>query len=167
MSCSLSLGLLTCVQTSGRPCPQINYKQQFALISSILTTYPQTTPLTSFTTIHFKIALYWIIVNSPCVSCSYDSKVIQLYVYIYPSFSRSFPRAYYRILSSLCYRLGPCWLSILYTAVCICQSQTPKLPNPLQPPPLKSNSWESAGCPVIRTQSFHCPGLGFSPWSGN
>ena len=27
--------------------------------------------------------------------------------------------------SSLCYTLGPCWLSILNIAVCTCQSQTP------------------------------------------
>ena len=53
---------------------QINYKQQFALISSILTTYPQTTPLTSFTFI-FKIVLYWIIVNLLCcVICRYTAK---------------------------------------------------------------------------------------------
>ena len=29
--------------------------------------------------------------------------------------------------SSLCYTVGPCWLSILNIAVCICQSQTPKM----------------------------------------
>jgi len=27
--------------------------------------------------------------------------------------------------SSPCYTVGPCWLSILNTAVCTCQSQTP------------------------------------------
>ena len=27
--------------------------------------------------------------------------------------------------SSLCYTVGPCWLSILNIAVCRCQSQTP------------------------------------------
>ena len=27
--------------------------------------------------------------------------------------------------SSLCYTVGPCWLSILNIAVCTCQSQTP------------------------------------------
>ena len=27
--------------------------------------------------------------------------------------------------SSLCYAVGPCWLSILNIAVCTCQSQTP------------------------------------------
>ena len=29
--------------------------------------------------------------------------------------------------SSLCYTVGPCWLSILNIAVCTCQSQTPNL----------------------------------------
>ena len=33
--------------------------------------------------------------------------------------------------SSLCYTVGPCWLSILNTAVCTCPSQTPYLfPSP-------------------------------------
>ena len=27
--------------------------------------------------------------------------------------------------SSLCCTVGPCWLSIVYIAVCVCQSQTP------------------------------------------
>ena len=29
--------------------------------------------------------------------------------------------------SSLCYIVGPCWLSIVNIAVCICESQTPNL----------------------------------------
>ena len=29
--------------------------------------------------------------------------------------------------SSLYYTVGPCWLSVLNTVVCACQSQTPKL----------------------------------------
>ena len=33
--------------------------------------------------------------------------------------------------SSLCYIVGPCWLSILNIAVCTCQSQTPYLSLPL------------------------------------
>ena len=37
--------------------------------------------------------------------------------------------------SSLCYTVGPCWLSILNIAVCTCQSQTPSLSLP-QPFPL-------------------------------
>ena len=49
---------------------------------------------------------------------------------MYPFFFWSFSHVgYYRILSSLCYTVVPCWLSILYTVVCICSSQTPKLPN--------------------------------------
>ena len=37
--------------------------------------------------------------------------------------------------SSLCYTVGP-WLSILNTAVCTCQSQTPNLSLPPHPSPL-------------------------------
>ena len=37
--------------------------------------------------------------------------------------------------SSLCNRVGPYYLSILYIMVCICSSQTPNLTVP-QPPPL-------------------------------
>ena len=32
--------------------------------------------------------------------------------------------------SSLCYTVGPCWLSILYTVVCVCSSQSPNLSLP-------------------------------------
>ena len=32
--------------------------------------------------------------------------------------------------SSLCYTVGPCCLSVLYTVVCICSSQTPNLSLP-------------------------------------
>ena len=35
---------------------------------------------------------------------------------------------------SLCYTVGPCWLSILNIAVCISQSQTPNLCLPLYLP---------------------------------
>ena len=31
---------------------------------------------------------------------------------------------------SLCYTVGPCWLSVLNMAVCTCQSQTPNLSLP-------------------------------------
>ena len=47
---------------------------------------------------------------------------------------------HYRLLqdieySSLCYTVGPFYLSTLYIVVCICQSQTPNLslPDPLSP----------------------------------
>ena len=58
------------------------------------------------------------------------SRVIQLYIYMYIFFFQIlFP---YRLLqnieySSLCYTVGPCWLSILYIVVCICSSQAPNL----------------------------------------
>ena len=38
--------------------------------------------------------------------------------------------------SSLCYTVGPCWLSILNIAVCTCQSQTANLSPPPNPSPL-------------------------------
>ena len=52
------------------------------------------------------------------------SKVIQLHISIYLFFFRLFYIiGYYKILnSSLCFTVGPCWLSIniLYIVVCIC-----------------------------------------------
>ena len=35
--------------------------------------------------------------------------------------------------SSLCYTVGPCWLSMLNITVCTCQSQTPSLSLPRDP----------------------------------
>ena len=51
-------------------------------------------------------------------------------VFVFNFLTDYIPVCYYKILSvvsSLCYSVGPCWLSILYTVVCICQSQTPNL----------------------------------------
>ena len=56
-----------------------------------------------------------------------DSKVIQLYIYIY-SFCFSSHIGHYRVLSRVpCAAVGPCLLSILYRVVCICSSQAPDL----------------------------------------
>ena len=46
--------------------------------------------------------------------------------YIYILFQILFPFKLLQSIeqSSLCYTVGPCWLSILNTAVCTCQSQT-------------------------------------------
>jgi len=48
------------------------------------------------------------------------SAVIQLYIYII--FQTLFPHRLLQNIkySSLCYTVGPSWLSILYTIVCIC-----------------------------------------------
>ena len=46
--------------------------------------------------------------------------------------------------SSLCYTIGPCWLSILYIVVCICQSQTPNLSLP--PSPFGNHEFVSYAC---------------------
>ena len=59
-----------------------------------------------------------------------SDSVIHIHVFIL--FQFLFP---FRLLlnigqCSLCYTLGPCWLSILNIAVCICQSQTPNLSLP-------------------------------------
>ena len=72
--------------------------------------------------------------------CSFEvySKVIQLYIHVSILFQILFP---FRLLqnieqSSLCYTVGPCWLSVLNITVCTCQSQLPIYlsPNPKLPP---------------------------------
>ena len=47
--------------------------------------------------------------------------------------------------SSLCYTVGPCWLSILNIVVCR----------------------DFPGGPVSKTLPSECRGPGFDPWSGN
>ena len=71
----------------------------------------------------FKINFYWSIADlQSCVSFCCTAKWISyMYTYIH-SFLDSIP---YRLLqnieySSLCYTVGPCFLSILYIVVCIC-----------------------------------------------
>ena len=54
------------------------------------------------------------------------SKVIQLYLSIYSFFFRYFPIQVIE-QSSLCYTVGPCWLSISYLIVCVCSFQAPNL----------------------------------------
>ena len=72
----------------------------------------------------FKI-LYWSIVDLQCcVSFRCTAKwIMYAYTYIY-SFSDLFP---YKLLqnieySSLCYTVGPCWLSLLHMKVKVAQS---------------------------------------------
>ena len=57
------------------------------------------------------------------------SKVIQLHISMYLFFLILFPCSLLQSIepSSLYYTVGPCWLSILNIAVCICESQTPNL----------------------------------------
>ena len=64
-----------------------------------------------------KLFLYWTVVDLQC--CVGFSKVIQLYMYMCLFFFRFFPyRSAQNIeQNSLCYTVGPCWLSILYRAV--------------------------------------------------
>jgi len=68
-----------------------------------------------------------------CVISGVCSKMIQIYIFF---FNILF---HYRLLQdieyrSLCYRVGLCWLPILYIVVCVFQPQTPNLS--LFPPPL-------------------------------
>ena len=63
-----------------------------------------------------------------------SDSVIHIYVPIL--FQILFP---FRLLqnieqSSLCYTVGPCWLSVSNIAVYTCQSQTPNLSPPTLPP---------------------------------
>ena len=67
---------------------------------------------------------------------SKQSDFVQIDMYISIFFFVIFP--HYSLLqdieySSLCYTVGPCWLSVLYILVCICQYQTPSLPPPTSP----------------------------------
>ena len=64
--------------------------------------------------------------------------MIQLYVYMCVCFQILFPYGLLQYIEYifLCYAVGPYWLSILHTVVCICLSQTPNLPSPRTPPTL-------------------------------
>ena len=81
----------------------------------------------------FFFLVYWSMVDLQCFYLLLYSKVIQLYTYIYLLFSLFFQILFpYRSLqsieqSSLCYTAVHYWLSVLYIAVCICQSQSPNL----------------------------------------
>lgn len=55
-----------------------------------------------------------------------DSKVLQLYAYLYILFSDSFP-----LCSSLCYTTGPCCLSLLSLVACIFIPDSSFIPFPL------------------------------------
>ena len=67
--------------------------------------------------------IYWRMVHFQCISFRCTAKWIS-YIYIYTSlqsFLASFP---YRLLENRvvfpCCTVGACWLSLLYTVVCIC-----------------------------------------------
>ena len=72
--------------------------------------------------------LHWSIIDLQC--CVSFRCIAKWFSYTYiPSFSDSFP---YRLLqntesSSLCYTVGPYWLSILHIVMCIYSSQLPNL----------------------------------------
>ena len=51
--------------------------------------------------------------------------------------------------SSLCYTVGPCWLSILNIAMCTCQSQTPNLSPPSSTIPFGNHKFVFYVCESI------------------
>ena len=77
--------------------------------------------------IHIRYILFflievYLIYNVSGVQQSDLATYIHIYICIYTLFQILF---HYRLLediehSSLCYTVGPCWLSILYIVVCIC-----------------------------------------------
>ena len=82
----------------------------------------------------FKIfILYWIIVDLQCVSFKCTTKWFS-YTYIHVSilFQILSPLKLLQNIeySSLCYTVGPCWLSVLYIVVCTRKSQTLSLSLP-------------------------------------
>jgi len=82
----------------------------------------------------FKIfVLYWIIVDLQCVSFKCTTKWFS-YTYIHVSilFQILSPLKLLQNIeySSLCYTVGPCWLSVLYIVVCTRKSQTLSLSLP-------------------------------------
>ena len=87
------------------------------------------------------ILFYWSIVDLQCCANFCCTAKWLLYIYIYILFYILFHYGLSQNIeySSLCYTVGLCCLSILYTIVCICYSQTP---NPFLPhtPPLTTTS---------------------------
>ena len=85
--------------------------------------------------LHFQ--KFWNLVDLRC--CVTFRCTVKWFSYIYVCIFFFYILFHYRLLqdtgyNSLCYTVGPCWLSIFYIVVCICQSQTPNLS--LSPPPL-------------------------------
>ena len=54
--------------------------------------------------------------------CSFQVyiKVIQLYIHIYLFFQILFPSRLLQNINRQCSTVSPCWLTILYIAVCVC-----------------------------------------------
>ena len=114
-----------------------------------------------------KFIFYWTIVDLQCcVSFRCMAKwFICMYTYTFIRFQILFPCKLSQNIeqSSLCYTVGPCWLSILCIVVCICQSQSPNLS---LPPPFTfgdRNELSSTGrflwheCLLRLLSTFHGP----------
>ena len=77
-------------------------------------------------------------------------KNVCVYIYIYVIYQVLYQILYqilflYRLLqntdySSLCYTVGPGWLSVLYIAMCVCYPQIPNLSLPFHLSPLRTIS---------------------------
>ena len=84
----------------------------------------------------FFLKFDWSTVALQCGLFQVYSKVTQLYICIYPFFSRFFPVMVITEVGvsfqNMGYTIGPCWLSVLYIVVCISLSQIPTLS--LSPP---------------------------------
>ena len=95
---------------------QLNFKGTFLKASLVL----------SFFNLFFNF--YWSTVDLQCsVSFGCIAKWNR-YLYTYPVFLRSFSHIGHRIMEDSA--VGPCWLSILCRALCICQSLSPNLSLP-------------------------------------
>ena len=83
------------------------------------------------------------------------SKMLQLYLYMYPFFFRFFTHiGYYRILNQgpCANKVGPCWLFILYIVVCICNPKFLIYPSLLTPLKLTLQSQQR----IIRSVISKC-----------
>ena len=75
------------------------------------------------------LLLFLILLAYSCLRILCQLQVNQLYLQVYPFFFRFFSHiGHHRVLGrfiSLCYTVGPCYLSILYIEVCISHSHPP------------------------------------------
>ena len=126
---------------SGTPVPKLDVCLSDPWIGAVLRATFAMSPFRSLSTT--SDSLLWVLRKqfSPLFSfflfLSYLFIYLFLHIHVSILFQILFP---FRLLqsteqSSLCYTVGPCWLSILNIAMCTCQSQTPNLslPSPFSP----------------------------------
>ena len=99
---------------------------------SVLSVYTTSFLFLNFLFDYLIFSSYWsVITNSVLVSCAQQSDSVK-HIHVSVLFLILLP---FRSLqnteqSLLCYTGGPCWLSVLNTAVYTCHSQTPNLSLP-------------------------------------